>query len=1400
MDKTVEESESVASKIPSEDGFLEFLKELARYYTAFLETDFRKHRIPKRSIKLRNPKGYRTGINIRKYKSFGKLIWTLLQEEIKPSNEFEIQKKKHKSELKPSILNFIHETIDTLEQKIFDAIITDILNNVDKIREEYSDDWGTFDHKVRKTIQFHSYTHILRPLLDALENSLVAEPSLGIDSVYTLEGDLVDLICEDIEENIDKPLSTFFNKSKNNDLKECLNEFLDRQIIVNKLNSYFEGFSGSDLFVDFLNLNETRRMIDKQEIYLYLGKIHYNKNDYPLFYIPLDVIQESDRFKLSFDSRIFVNKKALEYIAQEYKEQKNRAVHLNSLKDRILYLAEGECVANKMQPLFSDVVACFNLSGELNLSDPSFQHAKSLLVNLTNDIYLCSFDRSDEALINDYENIKELLEKGADPLAISFAEIVKSFMTEEPKSFDGETEKEWVSKGISERLIYDAPIPLNEEQRKISSAINKKGCKYITVQGPPGTGKSHTITGIVFDALMKGSSVLVLSDKKEALDVVVDKITVTINKVRGNEDFQNPILRLDKANYHNIFSQDSLDRIKEHYKATEAKAPDIDNQIGKIKSNLSNKINQYVKTYSEIDLNRIFELNKLEDDISPDEDMIDFEIDKHFCQILSYVRDLYAFFENKTDTDEYNFVLNILEKNASNLMSDEALDSIEHIKIASKLNKKNVGDDLSIFLEVSLDAQEYFRDVLQRYHSLAPNFFMRIWNFSAIKQMNSDINEKFELSRQINLSKDVLVLEGVIRAIATIKNALRYEKGEGGFQSVCSILMDDHCPSQAFANQLKLAKIISDYCDGDITNFLNEVGIKFDLASMKNSRLLANNKSLAEKLRCYANLKNEIMSKFGEIPDLNYVATCRQLEELQTFRMTNVIDKRVIEFEQNNRKTATNLRETIRKKQEFPRDEFKKLRQAFPCIIAGIRDYAEYIPLEAGQFDLVIIDEASQVSIAQAFSALLRAKKILILGDAKQFSNVKTTHASREINQSHMSEIRQSFSKNISNNNAKLQEVDNFNIGKSILDFFGSISNYNVMLTKHFRGYKELISFSSLHFYSGRLQAIKIRSKPIKDVLKFTQLEYDEELELESSGRINLLESKFIIDELEGRIKNENYETVGIITPFSDQQKFLSGEVIKSEFYDEIYNRLKLKIMTFDTCQGEERDTIYYSMVATPALDKTKYIFPTTLRDDEYSARSLRRQRLNVGFSRSKECMHFVLSKPLDDFDGAIGLALQHYYKEIALADNEPGSEDVESPMEAKVLAWIKNTAFYQQNKDKIRLHAQFPIGKYLKQLDIGYEHPNYRCDFLLQYSDGGQDTHIIIEYDGFKEHFTNLEDVNDLNYEFYRKPEDVEREKILESYGYEFLRINRFNTGKDPVLTLSERLENLIKKKILLN
>ena len=94
--------------------------------------------------------------------------------------------------------------------------------------------------------------------------------------------------------------------------------------------------------------------------------------------------------------------------------------------------------------------------------------------------------------------------------------------------------------------------------------------------------------------------------------------------------------------------------------------------------------------------------------------------------------------------------------------------------------------------------------------------------------------------------------------------------------------------------------------------------------------------------------------------------------------------------------------------------------------------------------------------------------------------------------------------------------------------------------------------------------------------------------------------------------------------------------------------------MTFDTCQGEERDVILYSMVATRISDKLAYVFPKSLDEAEEVDHVLRLQRLNVGFSRAKEQIHFFLSKPIEEFSGAIGKALQHFKSVLEKGERRP--------------------------------------------------------------------------------------------------------------------------------------------------
>ena len=314
-------------------------------------------------------------------------------------------------------------------------------------------------------------------------------------------------------------------------------------------------------------------------------------------------------------------------------------------------------------------------------------------------------------------------------------------------------------------------------------------------------------------------------------------------------------------------------------------------------------------------------------------------------------------------------------------------------------------------------------------------------------------------------------------------------------------------------------------------------------------------------------------------------------------------------------------------------------------------------------------------------------------------------------------------------------------------------------------------------------------------MIRFTDVVHDGRAE--TAKNTNEPEAEAILQELRELAESNAAPSVGIITPHTEQQALLVQLMNRQEDSERLNEALDLKIMTFDTCQGEERDIILYSMVATRINDKLSYIFPKSLDDAEEVNHVLRLQRLNVGFSRAKEQMHFFLSKPIEEFSGAIGKALQHFKNVLEKGKTAPGPADTDpkSPMEKKVLAWLNQTQLMQKWSSQIEIDAQYPIGEYLRQLDPTYQHPNYKVDFLIKISGRDRSVSIIIEYDGFKEHFTELEEVDASNYGLYMKSEDVERQKVLESYGYRFLRLNRFNLGKDPVRTLDERISRMAQE-----
>lgn len=1572
----MEELKQKENQNTSQNGLV-FIKEVAKYFMDFLETDFHKRKNPKRNIQMRNSSNLLVGLNLGKYPNFNTLVWKTIAHGFNGNSLNTIQKGVYRTNIPKNLIDLIKLQIERVNPKQVANVINQISDEIEKLAmlhsKEYDQAFIASIESARKIIK----SELVLPFISNLEKPL-ENLNLGDENnLYIMEEELTSILSALLEEKVSEILKLILSGEKVNISKQ-IKEVFDSKDIRSNLISFFEDFQVGDLFAEIYEMERNRTILDKQEFYLYFCDITFNNAKYPIFYIPFSIAKQDDVLNIEFDSQVYINKKALEYITQEYNEETNNHGNLQKIAERIIYLAQHkEDFGDAINEIINEIVNFFNLDKKIDLTDANHQVSKSFWTRISNSCYIALFDKSDEALVNDYEEILELLTSGDNFLAGIFNKLIDDFIHKNSsQSFNSEVESEWDNTETSDRLVFNSPIPLNSEQLQILSATKKDGCKYIVVEGPPGTGKSHTITAIIFDYILRNQSVLVLSDKKEALDVVEEKITETLNKVRDDKNFQNPILRLGKTSsaFRKILAAPAIQKIKNHLRAVNNNHSALDFDIEKIGNTLKEDLQAEIFTYEEIDINEIYELIDLEIyfekkhfpfsakevennpnsaeelekirfillDLKNKLNEYDFDFDFQKNSVESSLLDagsiidfLEKFQENHKDyfqDPDIKSKAEILYKNNANLVFDNAnileiekllketlsfvsiydLFDIEKPRNFSDVEKllkvllftkdllgklySNLGSklyELSMSASFSDFNHIHIQGFIDQYEKLKKPVMGYLFQGNKIKEINLKFQKIFNAEKigapqkfieklkdikiivsQINeFKKDIPDEIKTIDLIKTITSLMSNNDLQDEFKAIlvaankCQSAIENIKKSDLYKlfspqtidelNRIKIAKEIADsfakynaICAGfqGHKKTINEIGSFFHsgviLTEMECLRkycqfldIISKNIKSIEDVLCllakypeiskmtnvnktsvksfvdnnflkiddleyskairFLILQNKIKKQFSNIPLLSYADQKRDIEELATAQMTYVLDSRVVKFSENSDSKV--LGEIIRAKRKFPRDKFLKLKEAFPCILAGIRDYAEYIPLAPEIFDLVIIDEASQVSIAQAFPALLRAKKVLVLGDRKQFSNVKTSQARTTTNQEYLNSLRGVFTKCVSKEETKIVKLEKFNIKTSILEFFDFIADYNTLLRKHFRGYKEIISYSNKYFYQYNLQVMKIRGAAIDEVLHFSFIDHDGKEELIQNT--NSLEAKFIISELQKLKEADRSSSVGIITPHTNQQKLLTEMINKLPEKDYFYEKLNLKIMTFDTCQGEERDIIFYSMVATEKNDHLWGIFIKDLSNvDIEEEGKIKAQRLNVGFSRAKECMHFVLSKPIEKYSGSIGEALRHYFYILNEAKKERNVEEVDkkSKMEPEVMNWFYQTDFWKNNKDNFEFIPQFELGKYLKQLDRNYDHPNYRVDFLLIYKDENHKDHkIIIEYDGFREHFQNIDEVNEFNYQDYYNDADVYREKILESYGYKFLRINKFNIGNDPITTLNERIGKLIKNGI---
>lgn len=1375
-------------------GVREFNKTIVKYFMDFIETDFHKRSAPKKKIIYTNSENLVVGCNLSKFNKISDKISKLLNNSLDSkivikkgdynSNLSSVSKVKAKERFRISCESNIKNSSSTFIKSVENCLKNaDLASSDSALKEEIKNNLILLTKKPITEKYFEENEEFF------INNGIQEEEITSLEE--SLEASIISNFEDDILELIEKR-----NKNPKIKAKEVAG-FITYDRFSKILDNFLENLSVNDLFFELEKMNSSKKMLENQAFYLSIFDISFNKIKYPIFYIPFSLEENKEDLEIEFGSQLYINKKAIEFIIQELKENIVLIGKIESITERIIYLADCQTPGSKILQIIGDIMNFFSFKENFNDEFNIVNSYKNEFINISNNMYFNIFDTSDDALVNDYEELLQSLNLNDSEIGNFFENLIYEFMEKDPQSINKIIEENWDKKEIDDKLLYPAPVPLNEEQIKILQAIGNRDCKYISVQGPPGTGKSHTITAIIFDMILKNKSVLVLSDKKEALDVVEDKITSTLNEVRIDSDFQNPVLRLGKSGgtYSKILSKTSIENIKASYKATKNKKDEISEKINKIIYTIKDDIKLEEEYYDKIKLKSILEVEYLDNILNSSKyiDLDELNSSKTIEDDMHSINKIIDVFTSEENNNEYFSTLSLYNINYkdNNLLTKNLTYILSEINKYDKyINyiKDNYQNGTAILLEFSgIEASsiKYLKNAINNFKK-TNTIFNKIFNkekiYTAIREVKKYYSD-FDFS-----DKDT------IHDLETFFELYEYihEKDDNensSFNILIKVLSNNN-----INENLKFIRSLID----EKNNFINlKQHYINSLSCINENNLFAISNEIAITYKNYLRFileKKKLESIFINIPISKYLIYKNEMQSLITTQTAMIMDERVIDFCENYSNSAATLKKIIQSKKKFPKSEFNKLKNAFPCILAGIRDYAEYIPLEPQMFDLVIIDEASQVSIAQALPALIRAKKVLVLGDKKQFSNVKSNNAKNEINNEYKNSIKRCFMQCEYANITTDAKLEYFDIKSSILEFFEHISNYQAMLYKYFRGYDAIISYSNKFFYQNKLQVMKIRGKSINEVLKFKIIKYDGLKEM--IPKTNTLEYEFIKNKIL-ELLNSNYSgSIGIITPHTNQQRYIYNELRKLQEYQNIEKRFNLKVMTFDSCQGEERDIIFYSMVATEYDDKLYGVFPKNLDDiDSEDEGNLRAQRLNVGFSRAKECMYFVLSKDVSKFNGEIGVALNFYknYLETALKEKSTELTDSKSPQESLIMKYFYETDFWKENSDEIEFMPQFQLGKYLKQLDPNYNHPLYCVDFLLLYKNDIKTHKIIIEYDGFKEHFEDLLNVDKDNYNDYYKADDIYRQKVLESYGYEFLRINKFNIGSNPVRELNARLNAIV-------
>jgi hypothetical protein len=464
--------------------------------------------------------------------------------------------------------------------------------------------------------------------------------------------------------------------------------------------------------------------------------------------------------------------------------------------------------------------------------------------------------------------------------------------------------------------------------------------------------------------------------------------------------------------------------------------------------------------------------------------------------------------------------------------------------------------------------------------------------------------------------------------------------------------------------------------------------------------------------------------------------------------------------------------------------DWEKILEVFPIWISEIRHLNEILPMKDNLFDLIIIDEASQVNLAEIIPVFYRGKNICIVGDHKQLSLNSTGlnfQLSANLDRFTWEKYKPS---NLSYTTARSRKLTVTTA--SILDFIRSEeNNFNIpeiMLDEHFRSLPALASFTNNKFYDGKLKimtetpdkALVNCFLPVKVNGKRTK---DKTIKEEAIKVVEIIKSLISSKSYKGiklpDIVPNNF-SIGIISIIRQQVELIK-DLLEREINVEDLEKYKIIAGTPEELQGHERDLMIFSL----CLDKDSFRSSTFYQN---------KNRFNVATSRAKYFTFVVYSEIPHNFNLIIS-----YFNHFGYDPKVINVSDVR--LSENPLGWRFNPDAYESEFERI---VYYYLKKYIEE-----KQPNYNIKIFNQVRACGQKRLDFVLYNPENKKFVAIEVDGihhfDLDGRTYSQAH-LERIETLKRAGWKIINTPYYKWYKNGWLdenskTLKEEIERIYRE-----